>query len=87
MARTALQEEFEQLLSELEASQSSVASLETEVRGEGERREAELSRCADVIRDLRKQLESAEGQRNTARQEVSDYIAIKSSWLLSTSSQ
>ena len=86
-ARTALQDEFEQLLSELEASQSSVASLEAQVRGEGERRGAELSQYADVIRDLQKQLECAEEQRNTARQEVSDYIAITLSWLLSTSSQ
>ena len=70
-ARVALQDEFDQMVTELEISQSSVVSLEARVGGEGERREQELARCADVIQDLQKQLESAEAQWNTARQEVS----------------
>ena len=84
-ARAALQDEFEQLVTELDTSQSSVAGLETRVREEGERRERELARCADVIRDLQKQLESAEEQWNTTRQEVmglrhDDVIIFSKSW-------
>ena len=73
-ARAALQDEFDQLVSELETSQSSVTSLEAQVRREGERREKELARCADVIQELQQQLQSSEQQWNTARQEV--YIRL-----------
>ena len=70
VARAALQDEFDQLVSELEESQSSVAGLEGQVRQEGEKREGELTRCAGVIRDLQQQLEAAEERWNTTKLEV-----------------
>ena len=76
VARTALQDEFDQLVSELEESQSSVAGLEGQVRQEGEKREGGLTRCADVIRDLQQQLEAAEERWNTTKLEV--YTGITS---------
>ena len=69
-ARAALQEEFDQLMAELESSQSSVAGLEAQVKEEEEKRETELAKCASVIRDLQIQLNTAEEMQNAARQEV-----------------
>ena len=69
-ARVALQNEFDQLVAELETSQATVDSLEGRVREEGERRERELSRCANVIRDLQNQLRTAEERWSNSQQEV-----------------
>ena len=69
-ARTALQNEFDQLVSELETSQSSVASLEERVHEESDRREGELERSANVVRDLQQQLRTAEEHWKRGQEEV-----------------
>ena len=69
-ARVALQNEFDQLVAELETSQTTVDSLEGRLREEGERRERELSRCANVIKDLQTQLQTTEERWSRGQEEV-----------------
>ena len=57
-------------MSELETSQATVDHLEGRVSEEGERREGELARCANVIRDLQQQLKSSEERWSSSREEV-----------------
>lgn len=73
-ARTALQNEFEQLVVELETSQSTVEGLEAKLQDEEDRREKELARCANIIRELQQQLSSAEEHWNSSQEEVNDII-------------
>ena len=77
-ARTALQNEFEQLVVELETSQSTVEGMETKLQEEEDRREAELARCANVIRELQQQLATAEEHWSNSWEEV-NYIIMTSS--------
>ena len=77
-ARTALQNEFEQLVVELETNQSTVEGMETKLQEEEDRREAELARCANVIRELQQQLATAEEHWSNSREEV-NYIIVTSS--------
>lgn len=69
-ARAALQNEFEQLVVELETSQSTVERLEAKLQEEEDRREGELARCANVIRQLQQQLATAEEHWGNSREEV-----------------
>lgn len=69
-ARKDLQEEFDRLVLELEGSQSCVLDLERQVRGEEEKREQELTRCADVINDLQQQLATTEQKWTDTEHEV-----------------
>ena len=69
-SRAALQNEFDQLATELEASQTSVEQLERKVMEEGGRRQEELTTCAGVIRDLQQQLSTSEERWNSSRDEV-----------------
>lgn len=69
-ARAALQNEFDQLLVELETSQSTVEGLEAKLQEEEDRRERELARCANIIRELQQQLATAEEHWSSSREEV-----------------
>lgn len=69
-AKGVLQEAYDRVVGELEASEAMVGELEQWVEAERERGKGEVERCAQVIAELRKQLKESEEERRAQQEKV-----------------